>query len=265
VSEYAVDVRELYYTYPDGTEALTGVSLKIAKGESVALVGPNGAGKSTLLRHLVGAILPAGDEVRIGGTPISKKTLRQVRQEVGMVFPDADDQLFMPTVAQDVAFGPRNLSWTAEQVDASVTSALDAVGATHLADRAPYRLSTGEKRRAALATVLAMAPAVLILDEPAAGLDPGARRRLISLLQGLEYTMVVATHDLGLAIELCPRTILMADGAVAADDRSTALFADAQQLERHGLEQPPQMARCPACGAVPTDVEQGTGVARHTS
>jgi cobalt/nickel transport system ATP-binding protein len=234
----AIELRALAHTYADGTPALHGIDLRIAPGEAVALVGANGAGKSTLLQHLNGLLLPGSGSVHIEGVAVTRATLAAVRRRVGYVFQDADDQLFMPTVQDDVAFGPLNLGLPSAEVQARVRAALAAVGAAHLAARAPYRLSGGEKRAAAMAGVLAMEPAVLVLDEPTSGLDPAGRRRLIELLRGLTPTRVIATHDLDLVLELCPRVVVLHEGRVQADGRPQALFADYELLRRCHLELP---------------------------
>ncbi len=234
----AVEVRALSHAYADGTPSLHGIDLCIAAGESVALVGANGAGKSTLLLHLNGLLMPGAGEVRIGGLAVARESLAEVRRTVGFVFQDADDQLFMPTVREDVAFGPSNQGLPAEVVEARVRAALESVGAWPLAARAPYRLSGGEKRAVAIAGVLAMEPSILVLDEPSSGLDPVARRRLIVLLQALPQTRLIATHDLDLALEVCQRVVVMHEGRVQADGPADALFADPELLRRCRLELP---------------------------
>jgi cobalt/nickel transport system ATP-binding protein len=238
VTPPAIELRALTHAYPDGTPALRGVDLRILQGESVAVVGANGAGKSTLLLHLNGLLLPTTGEVRIGGLPVGRATLAQIRRTVGFVFQDADDQLFMPTVQDDVAFGPSNFGLPAPQVQARVRAALEAVNAAHLAPRPPYRLSGGEKRAVAIAGVLAMAPAVLVLDEPSAGLDPAGRRRLIGLLRSFTQTRVIATHDLDLVLEVCQRVLILHHGRVQADGRPGELLADRELLQLCHLEPP---------------------------
>lgn len=234
----AVEVCGLAHAYADGTQALRGVDGAIAQGEAVAVVGANGAGKSTLLRHLNGLLRPSAGEVRIGGTPVTRSTRGTILREVGFVFQDPDDQLFMPTVAEDVAFGPVNLGCPPQEVQRRVAEALERVGAGHLAPRAPYRLSGGEKRLVAMAGVLAMQPSVLVLDEPSAGLDPAARRRLIELLKGFGHTRVLATHDLDLALEVCARVWVMHEGRLLADGPPELLFADDALMRRCHLEPP---------------------------
>ncbi|NLE23074.1 MAG: ABC transporter ATP-binding protein [Actinobacteria bacterium] len=251
MNRHAIAVRDLSFAYPDGTLALDGVSFDAVHGESVAVVGANGAGKSTLLLHLNGLLTPQRGSVDVGGTPVARDTLPEIRRTVGMVFQDPDDQLFMPTVAEDVGFGPLNLGLPPEAVAARVASALQRVGAEHLAERPPYRLSGGEKRAVAIATVLAMEPDVLVMDEPSSGLDPRARRRLLGLLKGFDQTRVIATHDLDLAAELCTRTIVMAGGRVLADRPTADVFADDALLEAGGLERPLGMRSCPVCGTEP--------------
>ncbi|MBI5445493.1 MAG: ABC transporter ATP-binding protein [Deltaproteobacteria bacterium] len=248
MSHHIVEVNELRYAYPDGTQALRGISFRITHGESVALVGANGAGKSTLLLHLNGYLTPGQGRVRIGDFPLTSETVRDVRKTVGMVFQDPDDQLFMPTVYEDVAFGPLNLGLPAEEVEARVRKALETVGALHLKERPPYRLSGGEKRLAAIATVLSMSPDILVMDEPTSNLDPRARRQLIDLLKTFEHTKIIATHDLDLVLDLCDRTLVLREGQLTADGPTLAIFQDDQLLERGRLEKPLRMQGCPVCG-----------------
>jgi cobalt/nickel transport system ATP-binding protein len=247
MSHHTLDVTELGFSYPDGTVALAGVSFHLGHGESVAIVGANGAGKSTLLMHLNGLLSPSKGAVRIGGLPVTKDTVKDIRKTVGMVFQDPDDQLFMPTVAEDVAFGPMNLGLPPEEIDARVDEALGRVGSLALKDRPPYRLSGGEKRAVSIATVLAMSPSMLVLDEPSSNLDPRARRRLIALLGTFEHTKVIATHDLDLALDLCERTIVMSGGTVTADGPTREVFRDDALLAASGLERPLALQACPVC------------------
>ncbi len=249
MTHHTLDVTGLEFAYPDGTSALAGVTFSLGHGESVALVGPNGAGKSTLLMHLVGLHHPQTGSVSIGGVPVTHDTLADIRRSVGMVFQDPDDQLFMPTVYDDVAFGPMNLGLPREMIDDRVTDALERVGALGLRDRPPYRLSGGEKRAVSIATVLAMSPMVLIMDEPSSNLDPRARRRLIELLATFEHTKIIATHDLDMALDLCDRTIVLADGRVRADGPTREIFTDDDLLAECGLERPLAMQGCPVCSA----------------
>jgi cobalt/nickel transport system ATP-binding protein len=238
MSHHIVEVRDLFYAYPDGTEALKGVSFRVEHGGSVALVGANGAGKSTLLLHLNGYLPTARGEVRIGDTILTRETAPLVRRAVGMVFQDPDDQLFMPTVEEDVAFGPLNAGLPAEQVECRVSAALERVGMTHVRSRPPYRLSAGEKRAVAIATMLAMAPDILVMDEPSSNLDPRARRRLIQLLLSFEHTRIIATHDLDLVVEVCSRVIVLDGGKVVADGPTATLLNDEPLMLAHGLERP---------------------------
>ncbi len=239
----AIELRGLTYAYPDGTGALHGVSLQLHAGQAVAVVGANGAGKSTLLQHLNGLLLPAAGSVFIDALPVARSTLAEVRRRVGYVFQDADDQLFMPTVGEDVAFGPRNQGLSPEEVQHRVQAALAQVGAEKLAARAPYRLSGGEKRAVALAGVLAMQPDVLVLDEPSAGLDPAARRQLITLLRACAQTRVLATHDLDLVLDCCERVLVMHQGRVQADGPPHQVFADSALLALCRLEPPLSASR----------------------
>jgi cobalt/nickel transport system ATP-binding protein len=248
MSHHTIDVDDLRFAYPDGTVALRGVSLHATHGESIAIVGANGAGKSTLLMHLVGLLTPQSGSVSIGGVPVTRSTLPEIRRTVGMVFQDPDDQLFMPSVFDDVAFGPINLGLPETDVRARVEEALARVGALRLADRPPYRLSGGEKRAVSIATVLALSPSVLVLDEPSSNLDPKARRRLIELVRSFEHTRLIATHDLDLALDVCERTIVLRDGVVAADGPTREVLSDDAGLEASGLERPLRLQACPVCG-----------------
>lgn len=241
MSHHLVELANLSYTYPDGTMALEGVSLRIIHGEAVGLVGANGAGKSTLLKHLSGCLTPMSGTVRVGDSPLTKKTVKDIRRHVGTIFQDSDDQLFMPTVYDDVAFGPINLGLPPEEVALRVKASLEQVGAVHLAERPPYRLSGGEKKAVAIATVLAMEPDILIMDEPSASLDPKARRQLINLLKTFTHTKLIATHDLDLVLDLCERTIIMHDGRLVADGPTREIFADEALLEANNLEKPLSM------------------------
>lgn len=238
MSHHVIEARELWFSYPGGAEALSGVSFRITHGEAVGIVGGNGAGKSTLLLHLNGALTPTRGEVRIGDCPLTPRTAPLARRAVGMVFQDPDDQLFMPTVFEDVAFGPLNLGWPDDDVERRVMEALDRVGMAHLRDRPPHKLSAGEKRAVAIATVLAMSPDVLVMDEPSSNLDPRARRRLIGLLKGFEHTRIIATHDLELVLEICTRVIVLDAGRVAADGPALALLSDEALMLAHALERP---------------------------
>jgi len=249
MSHHLVEVKNLAFAYPDHTNALRSISFRIVHGESVGIVGANGAGKSTLLSHLNGILTPTEGTVRIGDYPLTANMLPQIRRTVGMVFQDPDDQLFMPTVYDDVAFGPLNLGLSAEEADGRVTAALATVGALHLKDRPPYRLSGGQKRAVAIATVLAMSPDILVLDEPSAGLDPWARRKLIGLLLSFTHTKVIATHDLDLVLDVCERTIVLKDGKILADGPTLTIFNDTALLAAGQLEKPFSMQGCPVCSA----------------
>ena len=243
----AVEVEGLTHRWPDGTVGLAGVDLAVARGERVAVLGPNGSGKSTLALHLVGALGRADGgvatgSVRVAGLPVGPPAaLSEVRRRVGLVFQDPDDQILLPTVIADVGFAPASRGIPAEEVASRVAAALDVVGLTDAADRAPEHLSLGERRRVALAGVLAAHPEVLVLDEPTANLDPAARRDLVEVIRGLDLTTVVVTHDLPLALELCPRAVVLAHGRVAADGPTEALFANPGLLAAHRLELPYRM------------------------
>ncbi|MFF2084499.1 energy-coupling factor ABC transporter ATP-binding protein [Nocardia sp. NPDC058176] len=231
----AVRVTDLSYAYPDGTWALRGVDLEVAAGERVAVLGPNGAGKSTLMLHLNGVLTATSGEVRIGGTRLERETVRAIRQRVGVVFQDPDDQLFMPTVEQDVAFGPANFGVRGAQLAENVREALAAVGMSDRAGRSPAHLSLGERRRAALATVLSCRPEVLVLDEPAANLDPVARRELADILLALPTTLLVVTHDLPYAQRICDRVVILDAGEIVANGPAARILGDTALLARHRL------------------------------
>jgi cobalt transport protein ATP-binding subunit len=233
-----IELEHLHFAYPDGYEALKGIDLRIAQGEKVALVGPNGAGKSTLLLHLNGIHAPSHGTVRVGGTVVDRTTVKRVRADVGLVFQDPDDQLFSPTVFEDVAFGPIHLGRPADEIHGRVERALAAVGMSGFERRLPHRLSLGQRKRVALATVLSMDPSVLVFDEPSAGLDPRGRRELIDLLRTLDQTLIVSTHDMRLVEEIFPRMIVMDGGVIVADGTTKRILADADLLARHGLERP---------------------------
>lgn len=237
----AVEVQGLAHRWPDGTDGLAGIDLTVEVGERVAVLGANGSGKTTLALHLVGALDRVQGTVRVAGLPVERAHLAEVRRRVGLVFQDPDDQLLLPTVAADVALAPANQGLDPEEVRARVAAALDVVGLTDAAERAPEHLSLGERRRVALAGVLAAHPEILVLDEPTANLDPAARRDLIDVVRGLELTTLVVTHDLPLALELCPRSVVVAHGRVAADGATAALFANPSLLAAHRLELPYRM------------------------
>ena len=231
----SIAISHLHFRYPDGTEALRGIDLAVAGGEKVALLGPNGAGKSTLMLHLNGIHRPTHGTVHVAGMQVSNETIGRVRAEVGLVFQDPDDQLFSPTVWDDVAFGPTHMGLETGAIHDRVEAALAAVGALDLAQRAPMRLSIGQRKRVALATVLAMNPSILVFDEPSAGLDPRGRRELIELLASLNQTLVVSTHDLELARETFARSIVVDRGVIVGDGSTAEILADRELLLAHGL------------------------------
>ena len=238
MSHHIIDLQDVHFIYPDGTQAVSGVSFRIVHGESVGIVGANGAGKSTLLLQLSGTFLPTAGSIRIGEIVLSKKTVKEIRKKIGFVFQDPDDQIFMPTVFEDVAFGPLHLGWTMEYVEKSAPKALEQVNCLHLKDRPPHKLSLGQKRAVTIASVISMDPDILVMDEPSSNLDPRSRRQLIQLLKSFQHSKIIASHDLDMVMEICERTIILGDGRVAADGRTRALFSDEKLLEENGLEKP---------------------------
>ncbi len=238
MSAPSLEVESLDFSYPDGHQALSGIDLHVHHGERVALLGPNGAGKTTLLLHLNGILRPTSGTVRVAGLEVSDESALEVRRRVGLVFQDPDDQLFMPTVGQDVAFGPANFGLEGEELDARVAEALSAVSMLDAVERAPHHLSYGERRRVAIATVLAMRPEILVLDEPTSNLDPASRRELIDVLRDLPITQLVVTHDLPFALELCPRSLVIDDGRIVASDETVEILTDEGLMKSHRLELP---------------------------
>ncbi|MFN8639096.1 MAG: ABC transporter ATP-binding protein [Dehalococcoidia bacterium] len=232
----AIDVRDLSFAYPDGTPGLRGVSLALRPGEKVALVGPNGAGKSTLLMHLNGILQPSSGAVHVRGRELNAETVRAIRADVGLLFSNPDDQLFSPTVLEDVAFGPLHMGLPREEVLRRSRDALAAVGMSEFEQRVPHRLSLGQKKRVAVATVLSMGTTVLALDEPTASLDPLSRRELIELLRRLPQAMLIATHDLAMVADMLPRSIVLDAGVVVADRATSDVLGDVELLYAHGLE-----------------------------
>ncbi len=234
----ALDVRGLTFRYPGGPPVLSGLSFAVDEGERVAVLGPNGAGKTTLMLHLIGILEPLSGDIEVGGMALGPATVREVRRRIGFVFQDPDDQLFMPTVAEDVAFGPANYGVSGSELKQRVDRALAAVGAEQLASATPHHLSGGERRRVSLATVLAMQPEILVLDEPSSNLDPAGRRELADVLIGLTQTMVIVTHDLPFALETCPRAVVMNRGSVVADGPTRELLSDRDLMSANRLELP---------------------------
>ena len=241
MSEKSLEISGLAYAYPDGNQALYGVNLSINQGERVALLGPNGAGKTTLVLHLNGIIPTVQGQVRVAGELVDSKSaesIKSIRHKVGIVFQDPDDQLFMPTVGQDVAFGPYNAGLRGPELEKAVKEALELVGMSEFIDRPPHHLSFGQRRRVAVATVLAMKPEILVMDEPSSNLDPAARRELAEIITSLDVTLLMVTHDLPFAYELCQRAVILSAGVVAADDEISSVLANKQLLNAHRLELP---------------------------
>ena len=241
VQTLSIDVTNLRYSYPDGHQALNGVNLKIKRGERVALLGPNGAGKTTLVMHLNGILEATEGEVKISGEMVDSKnkgTLKVIRQRVGIVFQDPDDQLFMPTVFEDVAFGPTNMGLDKATIEERSIQALQMVDMLEFKERAPHHLSFGQRRRVAVATVLAMEPEILILDEPSSNLDPASRRELSEILLSLNVTILMVTHDLPYAYEICERSLILNSGKFVADSNTQEILRDSALLRANRLELP---------------------------
>jgi len=234
-SESILQVEDLYYRYDDGTQALSGINIKIGRGEKVALVGPNGSGKSTLLMCLSGLYAGRGT-IRIDGAELTKSNLKKIRGLIGLVFQSPDDQLFMPTLEDDLAFGPVNLGLDTETVQQRIDRAAAQMHLTDMLDRAPHHLSMGQKRNASIASILAMEPALLLMDEPSSNLDPRSRRRLIEILETLKTAMLIASHDLALIGKLCSRTVLIDEGKIMADGTTADILSSRELMEKHGLE-----------------------------
>jgi len=245
--ENIISIEDITFKYQNNQPVFRGLSLTVNRHETIGVVGSNGAGKSSLLKLMVGLNEHEAGSINIDGVTLSQKTLKQIRQNVGFAFQDADSQLFMTTVYEDVAFGPRNYGLSESEVDEIVKHALSSVDALHLSSRPPYKLSGGEKRVVTLATVLTMRPEVLILDEPTTGLDPKARRNLMGLLQELPQTKIIATHDMDMALEICDRVIVMHQGEIVADGQPIEIFKNVNLLEDCHLEQPLSMQACPVC------------------
>ncbi|MFC1576858.1 energy-coupling factor ABC transporter ATP-binding protein [Candidatus Omnitrophota bacterium] len=237
MAKKAVEIRGLSYSYPDRAEALKEIDLDVFEEESLGIIGPNGAGKTTLLLHLNG-ILAESSRIRILGEEMTGSAVRRIRPRVGLVFQDPDDQLFMPTVFDDCAFGPINMGLKKEEVREHVREALEAVGMRDLAGRLAHHLSSGEKKRISIATVLSMKPEILVLDEPSSNLDPRSRRQLIDLLKGFRQTRIIACHDLEMILELCSRVVLLDDGRVAARGLPEEILSNKILMRSHSLEVP---------------------------
>jgi cobalt/nickel transport system ATP-binding protein len=238
VTTPVLDVRGLAYAYPDGHQALFGVSLHVHAGERVALLGPNGAGKTTLILHLNGILRAGSGTVKISGLSVEKANLPEIRRRVGIVFQDPDDQLFMPRVREDVAFGPANLGLRGDALNDRAMAALEMVGMAEYADRPPHHLSFGQRKRVAVATVLAMEPEILVLDEPSSNLDPASRREFADIVRALDVTLLMVTHDLPYALELCDRSVVLSDGVVVADGPTFDVLTDEASMKAHRLELP---------------------------
>lgn len=241
MSKAVLEIKDLAFAYPDGNQALFGVNLIIGEGERVALLGPNGAGKSTLVMHMNGIHPTAQGSIHVAGQLVdskNKEALKEIRAKVGIVFQDPDDQLFMPTVGEDVAFGPYNMGVRGAELEKIVSESLSKVGMLEYKDRPPHHLSFGQRRRVAVATVLAMNPEILVLDEPSSNLDPASRRELAEILKSLKITLIMVTHDLPYAAELCERSVILSGGVIVADDKTSNILRDETLLSKYRLELP---------------------------
>ena len=231
-------VEDLTFAYPDGHQALFGVNMRVERGERVALLGPNGAGKTTLVLHLNGLLAGGSGRVSVAGLDVEPSNYPQIRRQVGIVFQDPDDQLFMPNVHDDVAFGLANAGVTGAELESRVAAALAAVGMSDFADRPPHHLSFGQRRRVALATVLVMEPEILVMDEPSSNLDPASRRELADIVRSLDITVLMVTHDLPYALELCPRSVILSGGVIVADGPTAGILLDEELMRDNRLELP---------------------------
>ena len=236
--DISIEIKDLYYKYPDGYEALKGIDLTLHKGQSLGIVGSNGAGKSTLLLQLTGINRPSSGKIEINSLEVNKKNLVQIRKDLGFVFQNPEDQLFTTSIYEDVAFGPKNYKLSKQEVDKRVTESLEKVGILELKNRAPYRLSGGQKNLAAIATAISMEPSILIMDEPTSALDPKARRKLINLLNSFDYTKIIASHDLDMILDTCERTIVLKNGQIVADGDTQNILLDRDLMEECDLELP---------------------------
>jgi len=247
-----IELKESGYTYPDGHRALNSISFSVRPNDALGIIGPNGAGKSTLLQLLTGILTTREGEILIEGTALNKKNLGVLRKKTGLLFQDPDDQLFCPTVRDDVSFGPANMGLSPEEIDACTDRAMEAAGITHLADRPPYALSGGEKKAAALASILSMQPEILLMDETSANLDPRSRRRLISIINSLPQTKIIVSHDLDFIWETCGRVVILNRGGITAEGEAETLLSDRDLLEQNEMELPLRLQGCPLCGTPST-------------
>ena len=236
--DISIEIKDLYYKYPDGYEALKGIDLTLYKGQSLGIVGSNGAGKSTLLLQLSGINRPSSGKIEINSLEVNKNNLAQIRKDIGFVFQNPEDQLFTTSIYEDVAFGPKNYKLSKQEIDKRVTESLEKVGILELKNRAPYRLSGGQKNLAAIATAISMDPSILIMDEPTSALDPKARRKLINLLNSFDYTKIIASHDLDMILDTCERTIVLKNGEIVADGDTHNILLDRDLMEECDLELP---------------------------
>ena len=237
MSKY-LKINNLSYAYPDGHKALKGIDFSINKGESIAILGPNGAGKTTLILHLNGILGELKGEIEVDGLEYSSENIGKIRKTVGVVFQDPDDQLFMPTVIEDVMVGPKNFGYSNEESETNAVEALKMVGMENFQDRAPHHLSFGQKRKVAIATVLASKPKLLVLDEPASNLDPASRRDLIDILIKLDISIILVTHDLPMALEICERSLVLNEGTIKEDSLTKDILQNKQLMKENRLELP---------------------------
>ena len=233
-----LQINDLNFSYPDGYEALKNINLEINKGDTLGVLGPNGAGKTTFILHLNGILGNLDDSIYINNLSINEENLKKIREKVGIVFQDPDDQLFMPTVLEDVMFGPKNFGYTNEEAESKAIEALEKVKMKEFLNKPPHHLSFGQKRKVAIASVIAINPELIVLDEPSSNLDPAYRRELIEILKNLDVTIILVTHDLPMALEICDESIILNNGEIKTRDKTYSILTNEKVMKENRLELP---------------------------